>query len=177
AHMLLSVGSGFRIKGLDRTLTALSRLPAELRANTHLFVVGQDKARGFLRQANALGLTTVHFLGGRNDVAELMVAADLLLHPAYSENTGTVLLEAVTSGLPVICTARCGYAAHVQAANAGVVLSEPFSLDRYMLEVMRLLRNAQERKHLAEQGRTFAAQADWFSMPERAAQLLLDSLV
>jgi UDP-glucose:(heptosyl)LPS alpha-1,3-glucosyltransferase len=124
-----------------------------------------------------LGVNNVQFLGGRNDVAELMAAADLLLHPAYSENTGTVLLESVTSGLPVICSERCGYARHVQDAEAGSVIPEPFSLDTYTAEIVRLLRNCQERKRLSESGRAYATQADWFSMPDRAAQLLLESLV
>ena len=56
-----------------------------------------------------------------------MAAADLLVHPARYDTAGTVILEGIVNGLPVITTAACGYARHVEAANAGSVLKEPFS--------------------------------------------------
>ena len=37
-----------------------------------------------------------------------------------------MILEGVVNGLPVIATADCGYASHVNAAKAGVVIPEPF---------------------------------------------------
>ncbi len=55
-----------------------------------------------------------------------MAAADLLVHPARYDTTGTVILEAVVNGLPVITTAACGYARHVDFAGAGIVVREPF---------------------------------------------------
>jgi UDP-glucose:(heptosyl)LPS alpha-1,3-glucosyltransferase len=55
------------------------------------------------------------------------VASDLLLHPSRADVTGTVILEAMASGLPVITTEVCGYSEHVARAQAGIVLSEPFS--------------------------------------------------
>ena len=55
-----------------------------------------------------------------------LLAADLLLHPAYHENTGTILLEALVSGLPILTTDVCGYAHYVQEAKAGCVLTSPF---------------------------------------------------
>lgn len=55
-----------------------------------------------------------------------MAAADLLLHPAYQEAAGIVLLEAVTAGLPVLTTCVCGYAHYIVDANCGAVIDEPF---------------------------------------------------
>ena len=46
--------------------------------------------------------------------------ADLLIHPAYNENTGTVLLEALVAGLPVLVSAVCGYAHYIAEADAGL---------------------------------------------------------
>lgn len=40
----------------------------------------------------------MQFLGPRDDVSRLMLAADLLVHPARNENAGMVLLEAMVSG-------------------------------------------------------------------------------
>ena len=55
-----------------------------------------------------------------------MAAADLLLHPAYQEAAGIVLLEAITAGLPVLTTAVCGYAHYIVDANCGEAIAEPF---------------------------------------------------
>ena len=75
----------------------------------------------------------IHFLGGRDDVTRFLIAADLMIHPAYSEGAGIVLLEAMMFGLPVLTNEVCGYAEHVGRAKAGIVISEPFQ--QYPLNV------------------------------------------
>src|SRR5436190_1241534 len=83
-HALLMVGSGFKTKGLDRAITAIAALPAVLRAQTKLFVVGQDNSANFIALAKKLAVeNNIHFLGGRADVSRFMLGADLLLHSAY----------------------------------------------------------------------------------------------
>ena len=79
-----------------------------------MVVIGQDQAGPYRRLAQKLKIADkVRFLGGRTDIPELLAAGDLLIHPAYMENTGTILLEAIASGLPVIATDVCGYADHI----------------------------------------------------------------
>ena len=81
-------------------------------------MIGQNSPGRFGLLARQLGVVDrVHFLGGRHDVPDFLLASDLLVHPAYAENTGTVLLEAMVSGLPVLTTDVCGYAFHIQKAN------------------------------------------------------------
>lgn len=131
AKWILHVGSGFRTKGVDRSLRALAALPSELRQSYCLIVIGKDHSRPFQCLARSLGIgQQVHFIGGRTDVAEWMKAADLLLHPAYAENAGIVLFEALAAELPIITTAVCGYAEHVVCAKAGIVLAEPFCQEK-----------------------------------------------
>ena len=48
-------------------------------------------------------------------------AADYLVHAARTENTGTVLIEAMICGLPVLVTGNCGFAFHVHDADAGIM--------------------------------------------------------
>lgn len=43
--LLVQIGSGFKTKGLDRSLQALASLPAALRARTRLIAIGQDEPR------------------------------------------------------------------------------------------------------------------------------------
>src|SRR5262245_23786497 len=108
ALVVLAVGSDFARKGLDRTLDALAALPEALRARAWLLVVGAGRAARFERAARALG-GRVRFAGGRSDVVACYRAADVFVHPAREENTGTVLLEALSQGVAVVCSAECGF--------------------------------------------------------------------
>ena len=86
---LLALGSGFRIKGLERTLRGLAALPPALAARTHLWVVGEDNAAPFERLARKLGVgARVRFFGGRDDAPEFLLGADVLAHPAHLETAG-----------------------------------------------------------------------------------------
>lgn len=172
--LVVQIGSGFRTKGLDRTLAALAALPADLLARTRLMVVGQDNPRSFLAQARALRVAErVRFLSGRSDVPRFLLGADLLIHPAYHENTGTVLLEALVAGLPVLTTDVCGYAHYIQEAGAGLVLSSPFhqaDLDR---SLAAMLADPAQRQAWGRNALAWAQTADIHSMPERAADIIL----
>jgi len=123
----LWIGLQPKTKGLDRALAALAAAP-----DARLIVSGltpETRAGAAMtRQAGRLGVVgRVHWLGFASEaaLAEAMAAADLLLHPSRADVTGTVILEAMASGLPVVTTEVCGYAEHVVAADAGVVLAEP----------------------------------------------------
>ncbi|MDE9780413.1 lipopolysaccharide glucosyltransferase I [Escherichia marmotae] len=176
-NLLLQVGSDFVRKGVDRSIEALAALPESLRHNTLLFVVGQDKPRKFEVLAEKLGVrSNVHFFSGRNDVSELMAAADLLLHPAYQEAAGIVLLEAITAGLPVLTTAVCGYAHYIADANCGTVIAEPFSQEQLNEVLRKSLTQSSLRMAWAENARHYADTQDLYSLPEKAADIITGGL-
>lgn len=171
-RLVLQVGSGFRTKGLDRSIQALAALPKAILSQTRLYVVGAGEKRPYARQAARLGVTDrVIFLGPRDDVPRLLVSADLLVHPAYHENTGTVLLEALASGLPVVASGVCGYAHYLEQARAGWVIPEPFDQVRFNHTV----RTALECADLGEIGRRgidFAQTEDLYGMVEAAVRVI-----
>lgn len=128
SRVWLWMGLQAKTKGLDRAIAAL----AEAR-HARLIVTGLDPAsrRGAAarREARRLGVDArITWLGfcTQEDLSDAKAAADLLLHPSRADVTGTVILEAMASALPVVTTAVCGYAEHVVRADAGVVLPEPF---------------------------------------------------
>ena len=172
--LLLQVGSGFKTKGLDRSLLALAHLPPAQRARTRLIVIGQDAPGGFRRQAAALGLAEqVDILAGRSDIPRFLLGADLLLHPARHENTGTVLLEALVAGLPVIASAACGYAHYITDADAGLIVPQPFAQDALDRALATALGDDEARARWQRNALEFAGRADLYSMPERAADLIV----
>lgn len=172
SKLILMIGSGFKTKGLDRAIKALSCLPSQLKQATSLFVIGQDNAAPFKKLAKKLQVYQhLHFLGGRDDIPEFMQAADLLIHPAYHENTGTVLLEALTAGLPVLTVDTCGYAHYVTEAKAGCVLASPFSQTELTTALQEMLLSSQ-RSEWRENALHFSKHADIYSLPEKAAELI-----
>jgi UDP-glucose:(heptosyl)LPS alpha-1,3-glucosyltransferase len=129
ANVVLTIGSAYLRKGVDRTMIALASLPEAIKNNTWLIAVGEhESASTFTQDAKKLNIAERCILaGGRADVADLMLGADVLAHPARSELAGIVLMEAMTAGLPVLVTDVCGYASHVLKADAGFVLQSPYN--------------------------------------------------
>jgi len=171
--LLLMLGSGFKTKGVDRSLKALLSLPERLRQNVRLMIIGQDNAKPFQRMANKFGLTErVQFLPGRDDAQRFLLGADVLLHPAYNEAGGIVLLEALAVGLPVITTDVCGYAPHVEASGGGVVVNSPFDQIRFNIILQAFISNDRTEWH--EKGLQYVNSTDLCSLHEKAADIILD---
>ncbi len=172
-HLLLFIGSGFIKKGLDRAIRALAAArKSNPERSIRLLVVGQDKEGRFRRLADSLSLSDhVCFLGGRDDIPDLLLAADVLVHPALDEAAGIVLLEALVAGLPVLVTEVCGYAHHIGAAQAGLVIASPFSqrtLDDAMLRTLEPEFLQQCKQHAL----AYAAREDLYSMHRTGAALI-----
>lgn len=141
AKVVLTIGSAYIRKGVDRVMIALANLPENIKNNTWLIAVGEhETASTFLQDAKKLGVAERSILaGGRADIAQLMLGADVLAHPARSELAGIVLMEAMTAGLPVLVTDVCGYAPHVQKADAGIVLQLPFEQSALNVALHKML--------------------------------------
>lgn len=156
-QLLLLVGSGFKTKGADRAVLALYSLPDGLRQQVKLLIIGQDSANYLNKLIAELGLDRqVKVLAGRDDIPQLMLASDVMIHPARRELAGHVLLEAMACGLPVITTDKCGYASHIKSAQAGIVLKSPFSQETLNNALLNLLQG--NRQTYQDAGRLYAQQ-------------------
>ena len=173
---LLMVGTAFKTKGVDRSISAVAALPENLRAKAKLFIAGDGDSKSYIEQAKKLGIETqIEFLGGRKDIPELLLAADLLLHPARKENTGTVILEAMVAGLPVIVSQVCGYAKHVSKSKAGEVVAEPLKSLEFEQKVADMLQT-KKLQQWSENALEYAETEDLYSMPEEAADIIEQQL-
>lgn len=171
-HLLLFVGSGFIKKGLDRALLAFRALPPELRDRSRLFVVGHDDAAPFRRLAARLRIREqVRFFPGRDDVPRFLFGADGLILPAYDENAGMVIIEAMIAGLPVLVTGNCGYAHYVASAGAGLVAGVPYDQQAFDRQLVELL-TSPERPRWRANGLALGQDEGLYRLAETAVDYL-----
>jgi UDP-glucose:(heptosyl)LPS alpha-1,3-glucosyltransferase len=141
--VLLMVGSGFKTKGLDRSLSAIASLPPAVRNRCQLIVIGQDKANAFIRMSRRLNIIDrVRIFPGRDDIPRFLFAADLLLHPAYTESAGIILLEALVAGLPVLVSDVCGYAPYIADSGCGALLTSPFKQEDFNALLLKAIESS-----------------------------------
>ena len=135
-------------------LRALSHIP-----DADLVLAGDGSLRTQLKdQAKSLGVTSrVHFLGRRNDIAELLQMADIYVHPAAFEGFGIAAVEALSAGKPVVASNVPGLAQVVGDAGILVPPGDWVTLAR---EVCDLIQSRDRRSRLsraaAERGRQFS---------------------
>lgn len=170
--LLLMVGTGFKTKGVDLAINAVANLPNSISERCKLFIIGEDKLGSWQKLAKKLAVSEkVHFLGGRPDVPDFLLGADLLLHPARKDNTGTVILEAIVAGLPVLVTDVCGYAYHVTASGAGELIEDAENARQFATQIAAMSAPAKLEKFSAN-ALTYAYTKDLYSMTQQAASLI-----
>lgn len=94
-------------KDAQTLLDAAERLAKEGCGNWTWVIAGEGALGEQLRERAAQNwpkASPVCFLGRRDDVSDLMGAADILIHPAPAEPFGLVLTEAMAAGLPVVAS-------------------------------------------------------------------------
>lgn len=98
--VLLSVGELNSNKNHELVIRAIKDLDV-----TYL-IAGQGELEQYLQNLiNSLGLQQkVKLLGFRRDVKELYEVADIFAFPSFREGLSVALMEAMASGLPVVCS-------------------------------------------------------------------------
>lgn len=92
----------------------------------------------------------VHFLGYRDDVPDLLAAADLVLHTSLADALPTTLMQALAVGVPVVGS-RVGGIPDIIGSDAGVLVeTEPADV---AAGVARLLRDDELRAAMGTAGR------------------------
>ena len=101
--ILLSVGELNENKNHEVVIRALAKLK---NPNIHYAIAGTgDLKNHFVKVVQNLVVDNqVHFLGQRNDVAQLLQITDLYIHPSFREGLPVALMEAIASKVPVICS-------------------------------------------------------------------------
>lgn len=154
-------------KNLETVLHALPACPG-----LHLAVVGEQQGSPYPARAARLGLgPRVHFVGFRQDMPQLMRAADFFVFPSRYDPFALVVLEAMASGLPVI-TARTVGAAELVDPSCGIVLDDADDVGRLTQALRRLAHDAEGRRRMGAAARRIAERHTFAAMAQRHVDLL-----
>ncbi len=117
--LLVCVGNLYPVKDHATLLRALPAVPG-----ARVAIAGRGGEEARLRALAAeLGLgPRLHLLGVVDDVASLLRAADLFVHPSRSEGLPLAVLEALASGLPVVASRVGGIPEAVEDGRSGVLV-------------------------------------------------------
>lgn len=167
----LAVGRLERQKGFDVLIEAVASASA-IGADVRVDICGDGSQRSMLQaHIEHCGVgDRVRLLGQRDDVQQLMLGADALVHPARWEGFGLVLLEAMRAGLPVIST-RVGAIPEVVADQHSGILVEPDNVSALAASMARLADDDGLLTRLGASGRDRVG-AEF--QPERTARLTSD---
>ncbi len=99
--VLISVGEVNKNKNHKIVIEAIAKLNI---SNVHYFIVGQGQEKVNLKKlADKLCVSKqIHFMGYRQDIKNILCAADAFCFPSRREGLGLAAIEAMASGLPLI---------------------------------------------------------------------------
>ena len=165
---LLFVGRLTQIKGLRVLFEALETV-RKTHPNVTLTLVGDGDDRAHAEaEAKRLGGITLLGFQSQAEVAEALARADALVLPSFAEGVPVVLMEAMASARPVICTQVAGVSELVEHGASGFIVP-PGNADR-LADAIRQLADAPDLAAMGLKGR--AKVAAEFSNDIEAARLL-----
>lgn len=121
--VLLTVARLTEQKRHDVLLRALPRVLRQ-HPDAQLLLVGSGHMQTVLQQlAKELGIAAhVRFLGRRNDVPDLLAAADAFCLPSHFEGHPLVLMEAMAAGLPIVAARSIGITEVISNGESGLLV-------------------------------------------------------
>ena len=151
-------------KGLGVLLGAWPRVVRELEGEARLNIVGSSALAPFVRASVPRALrSSVHFAGAvpSRTLAGWYAACDLFVSPATrNESFGIVLLEAMASAKPVVCSDLPGYRAVCRPRSEGLLVP-PGDPEALAAAITAVAHDARLARDLGARGRERAEAFDW----------------
>ena len=165
---LLFVGRLTQIKGLRVLFEALEEV-RKTHPEVTLTLVGDGDDRAHAEaEAERLGGITLLGFQSQAEVAEALARADALVLPSFAEGVPVVLMEAMASARPVICTQVAGVSELVEDGRSGFIVP-PGNAGR-LAQAIKTLADAPDLAEMGLAGR--ARVAAEFNNDIEAARLL-----
>jgi glycosyltransferase involved in cell wall biosynthesis len=127
-RVALFIGAlGDRRKGFDLLFDAWRSLAKDPAWDVDLLVAGEgSEVPAWRARAEQAGIAArIRFLGFRKDIASVLAAADVLVHPARYEAYGLGVHEAVCRGVPAIVTDIAGVTERLASSFQDLIVPSP----------------------------------------------------
>jgi glycosyltransferase involved in cell wall biosynthesis len=150
--VLVSVGRLTRQKGYPYLLRALASMCSQERPLTLIAGDGPDRADLEAKMKHLRLEEDVWLLGNRQDIPDILAAADLFVLASLWEGLPLALLEAMAAGLPAVVTAVGENTEVIEAGKSGFLV--PPADEPTLADAIRcLLREPDKRKRMGKAAR------------------------
>lgn len=158
-----------KIKGLDFLIDAFRDLSINYK-NLLLIFVGEGEYKRELELQTKADKNII-FAGPKRhaEVPFWVSAADIFVSPSLSETGGNIILEALSSGLPVIST-RVGWAEEVIRDGFNGILIRKRSKDDIKMAALKILNSKSFESSLAKNARNSTKSLSWESCAKKYMQ-------
>ncbi|MGB1581318.1 MAG: glycosyltransferase family 4 protein [Nevskiales bacterium] len=157
-----------RHKGQGTLIEAMHLLANDC-PDLHLLLLGSGEDEALLKQ-KAQGLDNISFEGFTEQLGDYLAALDLFVYPSRFEGLGSVLLDAMQKGLPIVASDVGGIPEIVRDQHNGLLVPAG---DAAALAgaIRKLYADAALRKRLAENGQQLATAYSPQAMARQYADL------
>jgi teichuronic acid biosynthesis glycosyltransferase TuaC len=172
AKLILYVGTLSPEKGAADALAAFEKVQGQ-HPDSRLVLVGDGPLLASLRRRAASSEGRIVVTGHRpeGEVGQWLVACDLLTLPSYHEGTPNVILEALSSGRPVVATRVGGIPDLVTGSEYGELV-ESGAIESLASAITRVLARAYDAKEIASCPHLY----DWTENARRVVDVLKEAV-
>ena len=152
--VLLSVGELIPRKNHEIVLKSIYKLKESKEySRIQYLICGQGSMEKNLKSlAKELDICDhVHFLGYRNDIPEICNCSDLFVFMSVHEGLPVALMEAMASGLPIICSDIRGNIDLVENRINGIVIG--FDENILANEIISMMKSSKKRNEFGEEAK------------------------
>ena len=145
-------------KNHESVLRAISKLKNE---NFICLICGKGELEEQLKKLSRdLKISQkIRFLGYRNDIPEVCLASDIFIFPSYQEGLPVAVMEAMSAGLPVVCSAIRGNVDLIKDGVGGFV-HNPNDIDGFAKSIEQLIFDSELRKRMGRNNKEVVKQYD-----------------
>jgi glycosyltransferase involved in cell wall biosynthesis len=156
--LILSVGELNRNKNHETIIRAIARLADP---NVLYIICGEGSLKPYLKKlVIELGIEKqVKLLGYRTDIAEIAKISDIFAFPSFREGLSLSLMEAMSAGLPVICSAIRGNSDLIHDGRGGYSF-KPNNIEDFSNSINELKQNTLKRKEMGKYNKRIISSFD-----------------
>jgi L-malate glycosyltransferase len=143
------------VKGHPWLIAAAPAIVREFPQARFVLAGDGEQRRDFEQQAARLGLERHFlFLGRRSDIPEILGCCDIAVLPSRAEGLPNAVLEYLAAGLPIVASGVGGNVEIIRDGATGLLVP-PEDSDALAVALLRLLRDPQLARRLADDGHRF----------------------